>query len=256
MAAQKCIQALKSHRYVIWAWILSIAVLMVLPAYPGSYAAASDDLEKGEKGDWYTPPLPPLHDRMQAVHAVLLPNGKVLIVNGSSNRNRIEDGKILDGVDVTDYATVNNTAIFDPSAPRGNHGFTRISSPNTPDEDGDSTDLFCAGHLHLWNGNVLFVSGTRLYYPPESFRGHRNAVVFNWKTTTWQAAGKTSDGHWYPTLVPLSDGRTAVFSGFSYDAPVNSPLVEFYDPHQPAKKAWTAINIATLPHGPFTSTIS
>ncbi|MFQ5684764.1 MAG: galactose oxidase early set domain-containing protein [Candidatus Binatia bacterium] len=256
MAAEKGMRARKNNPHVFWAWTLMVAVLALLPAYEVSYTAASDDnLEKREKGDWYTPPLPPLHDRMQAVHTVLLPNGMVLIVNGSSNRNRIEDDKILDGVDVTDYATVNNTAIFDPEAPPGNHGFTRISSPATPDEDGDSTDLFCSGHLHLWNGNVLFVSGTRLYYPPESFRGHKNAVVFDWENMTWQSAGRTSDGHWYPTLVPLFDGRIAVFSGFSYDAPVNSPLVEFYDPHQPAGEAWTAVNIATLPNGPFTSTI-
>ena len=66
-------------------------------------------------GAWYTVPLPPKSDRMQGVHTAVLPNGKVLIVNGSSNRNRIENGKILDGVDVTDPKVLDNTAIFDPS---------------------------------------------------------------------------------------------------------------------------------------------
>jgi hypothetical protein len=56
-------------------------------------------------------------DRMQAVHIVLLPSGKVLIVNGRSNRNRIEKGKVLDGVNRQDYAVVNNTSLFDPSTP-------------------------------------------------------------------------------------------------------------------------------------------
>ena len=93
------------------------------------------------------------------------------MVNGSSNRNRIEGDRISDGVDGNDYDTVNNTALFDPEGPEGTSGVTRVSSPATPDETGDSTDLFCAGNVHLWNGNVLFVSGTRVYYPPESFRG-------------------------------------------------------------------------------------
>ena len=44
-----------------------------------------------------------------------------------------------------------------------------------------------------------------------------------------------------------------MFSGFSSDAPANSPLVEFFDPAQPPDKAWTAVNIAVLPNGPFTT---
>ena len=240
-------------------WIVVFGVLScmeVIALQESDAVEGADSPEEHEKGVWYTPPLPPLGDRMQAVHTVLLPNGKVLMVNGSSNRNRVENNEILDGVDVTDYATVNNTAIFDPEAPPESPGITRIASPNNPDQAGESTDLFCSGHIHLWNGNVLFVSGTRFYYPPESFRGHKNAVVFDWKNLSWQSVGKTIDGHWYPTLVPLSDGRIAVFSGFSDDAPANSPLVEFYDPKQSTEEAWTAVNIATLPNGPFTSTIS
>src|SRR5271167_3992871 len=86
-----------------------------------------------EFGAWWVPPLlANVSDRMQAVHIVLLPSGKVLIVNGSSNRNRIEKGKVLDGVNSQDYAVVNNTSLFDPSAPPDQSGLTRISSPPTP----------------------------------------------------------------------------------------------------------------------------
>ncbi len=73
----------------------------------------------GQKGSWFVPPLPALKDRLQAIHTVLLPDGKVLMVNGSSNRNRIEkNGTIQDGVSSKDYDVVNNTALFDPSAAR------------------------------------------------------------------------------------------------------------------------------------------
>ena len=52
-----------------------------------------------EMGAWYMLPMPEEKDRMQAVHAALLPNNKVLIVNGSSNRNRVtKNNKIEDGV--------------------------------------------------------------------------------------------------------------------------------------------------------------
>ena len=212
------------------------------------------DGPKEEMGAWYAPPLPPQTDRMQAVHATLLPNGKVLIVNGSSNRNTMdENGIIQNGVDVWDYAVVNNTVIFDPDASLGSHGFTRLESP--PTRVGDANDLFCSGQMHLPNGNVLFVSGTRAYYPLENFRGSKKASVFAWRTLTWNLAGETNDGHWYPTLVPLADGQVATISGVSYDKASISRLVEFYDPSQPADKAWTSIDIENLPHSPFNTAI-
>src|SRR5208337_5126994 len=33
-----------------------------------------------QKGSWFVPPLPAEKDRLQSIHAVLLPNGKVLMV--------------------------------------------------------------------------------------------------------------------------------------------------------------------------------
>jgi hypothetical protein len=124
-------------------------------------------------GAWVLLPMPAKQgDRMQAVHIALLPDNKVLIANGSSNRNRLTpQGKVEDGVDTTDYAVINNTSIFDPSlsdpyyqgkslveADFTTPPFTRISSP--PAElSGEPNDLFCSGHLHLPNGDVLLYGG-------------------------------------------------------------------------------------------------
>jgi hypothetical protein len=220
-----------------------------------------------EFGAWWAPPLlANVADRMQAVHIVLLPSGKVLIVNGSSNRNRIEKGKVLDGVNCQDYAVVNNTSLFDPSAPPDQSGLTRISSPPTPisvvlpeaksaGAQSLPNDLFCSGHVQLPDGNVLFAGGTQNYYPGEKFLGSRVANLFDWKTEQWRPAGIMTDGHWYPSLVPLGDGRIMVISGLSSKFFSNSSWVEFYNYMAPAGSEWTAVDIRNLPNGPFSTPV-
>ncbi|MEO1374990.1 MAG: galactose oxidase early set domain-containing protein [Cyanobacteria bacterium J06635_10] len=209
-------------------------------------------------GAWYMLPMPDESDRMQAVHAAVLPNNKVLIVNGSSNRNRVTvDGKIEDGVNTKDYDVVNNTSIFDPSlsdldedgeADFTTSPFERIESPDA-EINGESNDLFCSGHLQLPNGDVLFIGGTRQYYPGVHFSGSKQANVFHWNDNTWENLGLTQDGHWYPTLVPLADGAIASFSGFTADPSQQiSTLVEIYDPNN---NSWQAIDVKNLPNSPF-----
>lgn len=214
-------------------------------------------------GGWWAPPLPDPKDRMQAVHVALLPSGKVLIVNGSSNRNRVdENGVVRDGVFTNDYASVNNTSLFDPNAPQTSSGMTRIASPPSPltvTVGGKQTplpnDLFCSGHLQLPDGNVMFVGGSQNYYPGEKFLGSRLSSVFDWKTETWRPNGVMTDGHWYPSVVPLADGRLMVVSGLSWDHFSNSSWVEFYDASAPAGLQWSAVDIRMLKNGPFSTPV-
>ncbi len=218
-----------------------------------------------EMGAWYMLPMPKKKDRMQAVHAALLPNSKVLIVNGSSNRNHVTpDGTIEDDIDNSQDEVVDNTSIFDPSLSdffdnQSKPDFTtspfqRIKSPPAK-ANGEINDLFCSGHLHLPNGDVLFVGGTRRYYPGVKFEGSRNANVFHWedekKDNPWENLGLTEDGHWYPTLVPLADGKIASFSGLTISpAQIISTLVEIYDPEN-QEEPWQSIDIKNLPNNPF-----
>jgi len=72
-----------------------------------------------------------------------------------------------------DYAAANNTSLYDPTAPPDSSGMTRIASPSSPADTSVGSlpnDLFCARHLQLPNGNVLFAGGTQNYYPGELFR--------------------------------------------------------------------------------------
>ncbi|WNG59959.1 DUF1929 domain-containing protein [Archangium gephyra] len=223
----------------------------------------------GQMGAWLTPAMPPEAERMQSIHTVLLPDGKVLMVSGSSNRNRIEatkdgkDGKVGDGVDVSNYDVTNNAALFDPEAPQGQPSYRKIPGPlpitrrnGKGKEYSENMDPFCSGHLQLPDGNILFAGGTQNYYPGEQFTGSRLARVFDWKTRTWRDGGRMVEGHWYPTLFPLANGQVGVISGLvDYVGGGNSSVVEFYDPTQPPEKAWKSIDIRTLPDSPFNTPV-
>ncbi|MBL4704823.1 MAG: hypothetical protein JKY54_09895, partial [Flavobacteriales bacterium] len=69
----------------------------------------------------------------------------------------------------------------------------------------------------------------------------------------WRFSGFMKRGRWYPSIVPLLDGRFSIFSGYvgfdkgfprMYRFEIN-PYVEFFDPYQfsyhDPQKAWKAV---------------
>ena len=108
--------------------------------------AAKGDAKK--MGSWEQVPLPKIEDRMQGVHTLLLPNGKILLANGSSNRNEVTNGAIQNGIDVRNYSVINNVGIFNPDT----NDFKRINAPAISSDPTKNNDLFCSGQLHLPNG--------------------------------------------------------------------------------------------------------
>lgn len=133
------------------------------------------------------------------------------------------------------YKKVNNAGIYDPST----NEFFRVSHP-VPEADPDNTDhfvpsdLFCTGHLQLPNGNALFVGGTQYYDP--FFTGHKAAYIYDWiqdfekdwaafdwtkmpsdntEKEPWSFIGFMDRGRWYPSIVPLMDGRFVIVGGFT-----------------------------------------
>ena len=218
---------------------------------------------KEEMGAWSLIPLPPAEDQMQAVHTILLPNQKVLIANGSSNRSRLENGQVLIGVDGKKPEVVDNTTLFDPALSDPDRAlvsglepdyisnpFERIASPPTP-VNGETNDIFCSGHLHLPNGNVLFAGGNRRYYPNGGFQGTKHTNIFDWRTNRWSSAGEMVNGRWYPTLVSLDNGKIAIFSGIGFGNFETNSIVEFYDPQAANDKAWQAIDLKDVENSPF-----
>ncbi|OZG72773.1 hypothetical protein BTA51_14730 [Hahella sp. CCB-MM4] len=242
---------------------------------------------------------------MQTVHSALLPSGKLLLASGSSWRNKFDVDRFPDSLnpvpgtglfDVREdpfanskydnyYRLVNNTAIYDPVA----NSFYRIPSP-LPEKGKDTflaNDLFCSGHVHLPDGNVLFVGGTEYYYPYRT--GAQSNYIFDWRkelTVDWKSvdwsvvpekndahylwtfAGKMDVGRWYPSLVPLNDGRISIFSGFTnyfltpkvtaYRFEINS-TVDFFDPYRfnpdHPENAWKNVDVKETPNSPFSTRI-
>lgn len=201
------------------------------------------------------------------------------------------------------YQLVNHAAIYDPEK----NTFYRIPHPvpvEDPERNGNfaPNDFFCTGHMHLPDGNILFTGGTQFYSPYRT--GNRSTWIFDWrkelsipwpkvdwrqvpavganaralpetrlptagpKEYPWTFAGFMKRGRWYPSLLPLLDGRMIVFSGFvgfdkdfpeMYPFEIN-PFVELYNPAEfdPAnpQKAWKAIDVKAVPNSPFTQEIN
>lgn len=243
---------------------------------------------------------------MQTVHAVLLPSGKVLLASGSSWRNhapvehypqvpnpppgtgvfvRSEDPFVNSKIE-TYYQLVNNVAILDPEA----NTFYRIPHPVPVPDPGipghfAPSDLFCTGHQHLRDGNVLFTGGTQYYYPYRT--GNNSTYIFDWKkemsipwpqvdwrkipgssTDPWIFSGFMPRGRWYASILPLLDGRMAVFSGFvgfdkgypeMYQFEINH-LVDFFDPSafdpRNPQSAWKSVDVKNLSNSPFATIIN
>ncbi len=145
------------------------------------------------------------------VHAALLHTGSVLFFSGSGN-------------DAERHAALQYaTAVWHYPA-------AAYSQPPTP------VDLFCCGHAFLPNGRLLASGGTEKY---DDFFGLKQAVTFDPHggppdpaspsgfVGAWIAEADMVGGRWYPTLVPLQDGRVLAVSGLDGTSQLNR-LPEMY----------------------------
>jgi hypothetical protein len=244
----------KNSKSIIISVFVAFVLAVALTIFSWEEAIALPTVgPRTEMGAWKTIPLPPPENRMQSVHTVVLPNGKVLSFNGSSFRNTLvnDNGKVsfIEGVNVTDDEVINNTSLFNPKTEK----FDRISTPPAS-QYGETNDLFCSGHLQLADGNVLVIGGTGRYYPGGAFTGSRQVNLYNWKTNTWSSLGQLKEGRWYPSLIPLADGKIVIFSGLKLDAPNQiNPSLEIYDPKT---QKFYFIDLRTIKNSPFNTKLN
>jgi FtsP/CotA-like multicopper oxidase with cupredoxin domain len=90
-------------------------------------------------------------------------------------------------------------------------------------------DLFCAGQTFLSDGRLLIGGGA----PAGSLD---STHIFDPATENWTKVNDMLRARWYPTLVPLADGRVMAFSGSGVSD------VEVYSP---ATGTWTLVTGAT-----------
>ncbi len=159
-------------------------------------------------GQWSAPsPWP-----MVAVHATLMPNGRVLALDGAA-----EGGAAW---------------VWNPA----NNQFTAVSQPD---------NLFCSGHTLLADGRVFVVGGHI-----SNFEGIRDANIFDPATNTWAPQPSMTIGRWYPTAITLPDGRALVVSGDVDCYGCSAQIPEIYNPttHQWTRLTSAALSLPQYPH--------
>ena len=156
----------------------------------------------------------PLMAPILMIHVALLPSGKVLGFSGSQHDQN--------------HPRVYHSVLWDPAQP---NKITELPAPEA--------DLFCAGHCLLPDGNVLIAGGTANYdrekdnpHRPYHFTGIANCYIFNWRSESWSSVASMRYARWYPTLLPLADGRVLTVSGHGGpNLPSHEVLeTEIYDP--------------------------
>ncbi len=171
-------------------------------------------------GQWTVRPAPA---PVRSVHAILLQNGKVLLMAGSGN-------------DASAFAAGTfKSYLYDPVADT----FELIETPK---------DVFCSGHVQLANGNVLVIGGTAAYpdppapgQPPSTaYKGQNAAWIFDIHTNTYTpvtrhglAGPPLLSGAWYPSATELGNGDVIAFGGIDETGAGRTKTDYFTDPANP-----------------------
>jgi hypothetical protein len=167
-----------------------------------SYVAGTGPDPRAATGEWTQNPtdMP-----VRSVHSTLLPNGKVLLVAGSGNNQ------------VMFNAGTFRASVWDPVADT----FEEIPVPE---------DMFCAGHVHLADGDVMLAGGN-LNYPTatKGFGGLASNYEFDVDLNRFVKLPDMREGRWYPTLTMLGDGRINVVGGLDDSGNGGVVLVERFD---------------------------
>lgn len=178
-----------------------------------------------------------------AIHAVLLPTGKVMYFGGDQHDREPHENDDVD-----------HTRVYDPDTGK----ITSVS--------GLTTDVFCAGHALLEDGNLVTGGGTAGWNAEDHFfLGSKASWLFKPKGGDWDSVSELvwddspgdlvegdqdgGGGRWYPALVTLADGRVLALGG-EPNGPdtrdVNNTL-ELYDP---STKSWNRVGSTDYPEIP------
>jgi hypothetical protein len=209
----------------------TLTVLMVdapQGANAGLYTRLPLDEDPLTQGRWEQLPYT---SQVLAIHAATLPGGKVMFFAGSGNSQVRDASPIYGDVAKGIYTSV----VWDPTAPAAGGGnFAHPATLRGP--DGKPFDFFCGGDTFLPDGTLLSAGGN-LAYPGNGHGnlGRPDCLGFDPVGGQWRNLGRMHHGRWYPTLLPLEDGRVLAVSGLNDTDGTLNRTFEVYDP---ATDAW------------------
>lgn len=156
-----------------------------------------------------------------AIHAALLPTGKVL--SWDATPDDADDDPTTIGIATT------RVTLWDPVAN------THVSTNNDTD-----TDLFCAGSAHLWDGRILFAGADGGEGGTNAPLSHSN--IYEPETNTWRRTENMNAPRWYASVAALSNGEMLAFGGSS-EGDVVGEVFQF-------DQTWRALsNVTPNPEG-------
>jgi hypothetical protein len=124
-----------------------------------------------------------------AIHAALLPNGKVLA-----------------------YDSIGDNATESYPTEQQNHTRATVWNPATGSQspvDETGFNIFCSGLAHLFDGRLFIAGGNK----DPALDGIRETHIFDPATNTWSLGPEMAAGRWYPTVTPLRNGEMLISSG-------------------------------------------
>ncbi|MEA2377099.1 MAG: hypothetical protein QOD13_1006 [Thermoleophilaceae bacterium] len=183
------------------------------PLKAAAVAEALPAVDPAEDGDWNPQKA---FFPIVAIHAALLPTGKVMIFTYPAGQNSAE------------------AWLWDPANdPSG----ASMVKKNPPDLDGKPANIWCAGQTFTEDGELLVFGGNLEFPDPaigSAWKGLNKVYTFNPWTETWTEQPNMRHGRWYPTGVRMADGRVPIISGLDESGKNNptstNPDVELFTP--------------------------
>jgi hypothetical protein len=125
-----------------------------------------------------------------AIHAALLPTGKVMFFSYPTFPNRPNSAEAY---------------LWDPATP---------NVPPVLKNPPDKANIWCAGQTFTADGELVVFGGNLDYESPsQTWKGLDRVFTFNPWSETWTEQPRMAHGRWYPTGVRRPDGRIPIISG-------------------------------------------
>src|SRR4051812_12933103 len=172
------------------------------PSHPVAKIAAAGPAS--EVGAW--DPSATVTFGVVAIHAAMLPTGKVMIFSYPKDPQE------------------NSTRVYlwDPkNDPDGTHMVRRDPPLWQDPKDGifKAANIWCSGHTFTADGELVVFGGNLQFpdpsaSPPTDYKGLNKVYTFDPFSETWHEQPDMAHGRWYPTGIRLADGRIPILSGW------------------------------------------